>query len=252
MSGMNQFILAVKRGNNPFYRLIRAVLKRLTRPPVPHLPGFLKPIFRFFYELHYLVIALFRIVLNLLYRGPLFGSRCAKLGRNVSIDKMPFVSGHVQIELGDDVWIGGNVSILSGGIIDQPKLVIGNRSSIGWGCGFTVNREIIIEDHVMVAYDCRISDSDAHPKEIDRRIALMPPPPEEIRPVHIRRGAWIGNGAHILKGVTIGEGAIIGANSVVISDVPPYSLAVGNPARVFLKDVGLPSTAKAVRPDAPE
>ena len=249
---MNRFILSVKRGNTPFYRLVRAVLKRLARPPVPHVPGFLRPVLRFFYELHYLVIGLFRVVLNLLYRGPLFSARCAKVGRNVSIDKMPFVSGHVQIELGDDVWIGGNVSILSGRIFDQPSLIVGDRSSIGWGCVFTVNREVIIEDHVMVAYDCRISDSDAHPKEIDQRIALKPPAPEEIRPVHICRGAWIGNGAHILKGVTIGEGAIIGANSVVISDVPAYSLAVGNPARVFLKDVGLPSTAKPVAPDPPK
>jgi len=44
---------------------------------------------------------------------------------------------------------------------------------------------------------------------------------------------WIGNGATILPGVTIGAGAIIGAGAVVGSDIPPYAIAVGNPARIL-------------------
>ena len=50
-----------------------------------------------------------------------------------------------------------------------------------------------------------------------------------------------------MKGVTIGEGAIIGANSVVISDVPPFALALGNPAEVLIRGFGKPSTAKRNR-----
>lgn len=42
---------------------------------------------------------------------------------------------------------------------------------------------------------------------------------------------WIGQNAVILPGVHIGDGAIIGANSVVGSDIPPYTIVVGNPAR---------------------
>ena len=48
-----------------------------------------------------------------------------------------------------------------------------------------------------------------------------------------------------MKGVTIGEGAVIGANSVVISDVPPYCLAVGNPAEVYFRNYGRPSKKAA-------
>lgn len=43
---------------------------------------------------------------------------------------------------------------------------------------------------------------------------------------------WLGHGSVILSGVTIGTGAVIGAGSVVTRDIPPYAIAVGNPARV--------------------
>ncbi len=51
--------------------------------------------------------------------------------------------------------------------------------------------------------------------------------------VIIKDGAHIGIGAIILPGVTIGEGAVIGAGSVVTRDIPPYSVAVGMPAKVI-------------------
>lgn len=53
-----------------------------------------------------------------------------------------------------------------------------------------------------------------------------------IAPVHIGKGAHIGVGSIILPGVTIGEGAVIGAGAVVTKDIPPYTLAVGIPAKV--------------------
>lgn len=51
--------------------------------------------------------------------------------------------------------------------------------------------------------------------------------------VIIKDGAHIGIGAIIMPGVTIGEGAVIGAGAVVTSDIPPYTIAVGIPARVI-------------------
>jgi len=42
----------------------------------------------------------------------------------------------------------------------------------------------------------------------------------------------------VMKGVTIGEGAVIGVNSVVVTDIPPYCVAMGNPARVVIKNAG--------------
>ena len=58
---------------------------------------------------------------------------------------------------------------------------------------------------------------------------------EYTHPVHIGDNVWICTGALILPGVTIGAGSIIGAGSVVTKDIPPHSLAVGNPCRVIRK-----------------
>ncbi len=54
------------------------------------------------------------------------------------------------------------------------------------------------------------------------------------RPVQVGHDTWIGHGAIVMKGVTIGNGAIIGAQSVVTKDVPPYAVMAGAPAR-FIK-----------------
>lgn len=52
-------------------------------------------------------------------------------------------------------------------------------------------------------------------------------------PVLIKQGSWVGARVIILPGVTIGRNAVVGAGSVVTKDVPPFTLAVGNPARVI-------------------
>ncbi len=139
---------------------------------------------------------------------------------------------------------------MSGRFLENPRLVIKDKAELGWNVRLTVNREIIIEENARVASDCRISDSDGHPREADLRRQNAPLNPKDIRAVRICRDAWIGNGAHIMKGVTIGEGAIVGANSVVISDVPPYSLALGNPAEIFFRNYGQPSKKTASPPAA--
>jgi acetyltransferase-like isoleucine patch superfamily enzyme len=242
---INRLVFRIKRAETPFWRGLKRLIVAVMKPGSPRIPPRSRVIFRALYELHFAVIVIVRRLVTFFYRGPVFQGRCHSYGRNVTLaGSMPFVTGHVDIEIGDGVYIGGNVSILSGGPVERPRLVVGNRSSLGWNNLLVVNREIIIEDDVFIPHDCRISDSDGHPREADLRVAGVGPDLKDIRPVRICSRAWIGNGSHIMKGVTIGEGAIIGANSVVISNVPAYALAMGNPAEVILRQFGLPANMK--------
>jgi acetyltransferase-like isoleucine patch superfamily enzyme len=248
MGLLNRLLLRGKRSDSAFARFLKRVLFRFYYPALPPLPRLLMPGLRFLYGFHFSTIRVFRWVLTVFYRNPLFQSKCASFGRDVSISGLPFVSGPVEIHIGNGVWLEEKLSILSGRILDRPQLILKDRAGVGMNTIIVVNREVIIEEHASISWDCRISDSDGHPREADLRAAGKPPDAKDVLPVRICRHAWIGNGSYIMKGVTIGEGAIVGANSVVISNIPPYSLAMGNPAEVILRNFGRPTTARKKRP----
>lgn len=238
---MDEFLNKVKRAEGPFYRSMRKLILAIASPKVIRLPEFLRPLLRLFYEMHFGAIMVWHLFWNIFYRYPLFQGRCVSIGRNVSIDRMPFVTGPVKIHIGNDVWLGGNIQISSGRIQEAPHLIIRDHAQINWNVHIAVNREITIEEYARISWNCSISDSDGHPHQSDLRAQNAPMNLRDIRPVRICKYAWIGNGSYIMKGVTIGEGAVVGANSVVISDVPPYSLALGNPAEVVIRNYGKPS-----------
>ena len=70
------------------------------------------------------------------------------------------------------------------------------------------------------------------PEQADQFHADVPAFAGKTRRAIIGNDVWLGNGVFVRAGVTIGNGAVIGARSVVVSDIPPYAVAVGNPARV--------------------
>lgn len=237
---MNSWILKVKRAETPFFRCLKLIARFAISPTTPRVPSLLKPLLRFTYQLHWTLIIFWRLLASF-YRRPLFESRCTTFGRNVTLDGFPFVSGHAELYIGNHCYLGGKLSITSSRILDHPRFVMQDHSEVGWNVQIVCNSEVILEEHARVSYDCRISDSDGHPRQADLRALNLPMDKKDIRPIRIGRHAWVGNGTHIMKGVTIGEGAIIGANSVVINDIPPYCLALGNPAEVLLRNYGKPS-----------
>lgn len=97
-------------------------------------------------------------------------------------------------------------------------------------------QNVTISDNVLLAGKIYISDnshgsykgcsSDSSPESIPIKREYY------ISPVIIEENVWIGEGVVILPGVVIGRGTIVGANSVVNKNIPPYSIAVGQPARV--------------------
>lgn len=118
---------------------------------------------------------------------------------------------------------------ISGTIIigDFDKLNIGENVSFGGNVTLYANAEIYIGSYSMIAINVIIHTSthnyNSHPmnsKRIDR-------------PIKIGKHVWIGVGAIILPGVIIGNYCVIGAGSVVTSNIPDGAIAVGNPARIL-------------------
>jgi acetyltransferase-like isoleucine patch superfamily enzyme len=226
-------LLQIRRAQTPGYANLKAIILYLLHVHVP-IPNFIKPVLRAMYMTHWSAARAFRRCWVVLYFEPLFRSRCDRVGERLFLWALPDVRGHGHIEIGDDVSISGKIGVSSGRTHDNPRLIIGNKVTIGSNVGFVVNQEIVLEDGVRIASDCSIRDSDSHPMDFRHRLAGAPPFASEIKPVRICKNAWIGLGCTICKGVTIGEGAIIGSRSVVMTDIPPYARAAGNPARVLV------------------
>lgn len=145
--------------------------------------------------------------------GPahVFGGHAIVLGDRVSLWRYARLEAFAEagaapvIEIGDDTVI-------------QPFVHIGAVLRVRIGRQVLMASRVYITDH-----DHDYSDPDS-PVVSNNRVI--------VEPVTIGDRVWLGEGVMVLKGVTIGEGAIIGAASVVTKDVPPYSIAVGAPARV--------------------
>lgn len=104
---------------------------------------------------------------------------------------------------------------------------IGDNSRIG--IGNTVIGPITIGNNVCIGQHVTFSGLNHNYDEIGRPISEQG---VNVAPIMINNNVWIGANSVVLAGVNIGEHSIIGAGSVVNRDIPPYSLAVGNPARV--------------------
>jgi acetyltransferase-like isoleucine patch superfamily enzyme len=115
-----------------------------------------------------------------------------------------------------------------------PKITLGDRVSFGYHCHVGCIDEVSIGNDVLIAGRVFIADH-AHGDtySFDPLIAPAKRPLQSKGPVRIGSGVWIGEGAVILSGVTIGDYAIIGANSVVIRDVPECAVVAGAPARLI-------------------
>jgi len=241
---LDSVVLRLKRADTPFFKSARRALDCCLKASVP-VPRSLKPAGRFFYELRFYFPILWKRFKSLVYTTPVFSCRCESVGKHLQLWAMPVVSGHALLYLGDEVRLSGSFAVASGKFSDHPTLRIGNRAFIGHNVSISCNREVTIEDDVLIAEGCQISDYDGHPGSFEKRIANSLPDPGDIRPVRICKGAWVGKGVFIFKGVTVGAGSIVGANSVVTHDVEPYTIVAGSPAKV-VRRVTAPNAASVV------
>lgn len=103
---------------------------------------------------------------------------------------------------------------------------IGKNVFINHACSFLDLGGITIEDHVQIGPRVNLV-TENHPVDPMQRKSL------ELKPILIKKNAWIGAAATILPGVTIGENAIVAAGAVVNRDVPDNSIAGGVPAKLL-------------------
>lgn len=123
--------------------------------------------------------------------------------------------GSLYTSLNGQIIIGDHVGISSATIWAKEKIEIGN--------------------HVNIGGDCLIMDTDAHPIDYLERRKPVTNENTVSSPIHIKDDVWIGARCIILKGVTLGERSVIGAGSVVTSDIPADCIAAGNPCKMIRK-----------------
>lgn len=114
------------------------------------------------------------------------------------------------------------VAPIAGAAFDYMK--IGDNVFINSNSLLMARGGITVEDDVLMAANVQLLSNNHD--EYDRQVLTC-------KPIHIKKGAWIGAGASILAGVTVGEYAIVAAGAIVTKDVPDYGVVAGVPAKVI-------------------
>lgn len=143
-----------------------------------------------------------------------------KLGEGVKIHAFVNLYG---CEIGDGTQIGTFVEI-------QRNASVGRRCKIS--SHSFICEGVSIDDECFIGHGV-IFTNDRYPKAVNPDGSLQTAADWTVIPTRVERRASIGSGAVILCGITIGEGALVGAGSVVTSDVPPFATVAGNPARLL-------------------
>ena len=154
-------------------------------------------------------------------------------GKNSVID-MPMITVHPErIAIGDDVQILKDSRLCV--YLDNSKIdahiSIGDRCILNCRDTIMAGADIRIGNDVIIASDCCILSED-HGFNPESEIPYY----DQIlisKETTIDDGCWLGHGVIVLAGVHIGKKCVIGGGAVVTKDIPDYSMAVGNPARVI-------------------
>ena len=196
---------------------------------------FLKPI------LNAKVIELFASVKNIIV-WEAYKRHLKKVGNSSSCGKELSIQGSQYIEIGDNFRGGKNLTLEcwdsygNSGKIYNPELIIGNNVTFTSDTQISCLNKVVIGDNCLFGRYVYVSDN-THGRA-DYSDLDIPPIKRELSskgPVIIGKNVWVGRCTTILSGVTIGDNAIIGANSVVIKDIPANCIAAGVPAKIIKK-----------------
>jgi len=157
--------------------------------------------------------------------------------RPARIIRFPFdIRGKKYIQWGAGFSIGRGCRIEAYPIEDKKIILeFGENIQINDYVHITAMQQVRIGNNVLMASKIYISDCvhGSYSGTEEQSNPDIPPMQREYvcKPVLIEDNVWIGEFVSILPGVIIGKGSVIGANSVVTKDIPPYVIAVGSPAK---------------------
>ncbi len=114
-------------------------------------------------------------------------------------------------------------------LMGESEIILGDHVHIHDNSMISASERIVLGDWTLVGPFCNIRDSDHEFSDREKPISTQG---MSGKPITIGRDVWLAAHVSVLKGVTIGDGAVIGAGAIVTKDIPPYAIAVGNPARV--------------------
>ena len=225
---MNNFLLKIRRRETPFYDWLFRFLKRARAVNFP----VIYPLHRFLYSERQLRRLLWRGFWQFVYYEPVFKTRCASVGNGLNLlGGIPLISGNLNLVIGDNVTLHGKSTLVGAKVFDAPTLRVGNNSHLGYMLQIIVGCDVTIGDNVLIAGEVCIYSYDQHRANPEER--HQPPSSASSKPIVIGDNVWIAEKCIIMKGVTIGNNSIVVSGSVVTQKVPPDSLVIGNPARVF-------------------
>ena len=157
--------------------------------------------------------------------GRLYLRRCSSVGRFTSVHGRPRVVNDGVLTIGRRVVIWSTVVPSELLVFPGGRLEIGDDTFMNYGTSIAATGSVRIGERCLLGMYTIILDNDFH--ELDARTRRPAP-----RPVVLEDNVWLGHRVLVLPGVTIGRDAVVGAGSVVTADIPPRSMALGNPARV--------------------
>lgn len=161
-------------------------------------------------------------------RITLFKARGMEIGPGCHLGRI-IVSQPEFVTIGRECYLEDLVRLRPGGQWGRSRIILGNNVFLGFGTQINVGDVCTIGDDSLIAPGVIIADAYHVHRDTSAPIRSQGC---IYKPVTIGNDVWIASGAIVLPGVAVGDHAIIAAGAVVNTDVPPYAIVAGVPARV--------------------